>query len=363
MTQQPSGYEPGIVLLSRFPRLLDRGGWAAHLSDTVARFASRLFPASHRSVAFSPRSSQTSSSRGTLSITQLTSQLRGNMLASFALLTIARALGETSEQGKPRAVVCIRSSQRLSCTIQRFETLWRDWVVCARVQYRNRQHPELDQLFSRTSRVMAYSAMLICDIKMVIRREAKVKVSSARVIRILKAARKAIISGQRITHLEQMQSWVLPEKPPPGTPASDASVLEYERRRRLNEKADTLVQRRKKPVQCCMFVALALYQFLYGDGLHEFVAEYEDEVVRDTFSRAISIDDAKTYESLQLTDHCRARLTPPQDKIPKSGIPFGELTCIPRFVRNPMACGTPVVTNQFRLESESPSRILVSASD
>lgn len=56
MTQQPTGYEPGIVLLSRFPRLLDRGGWAAHLSDTVARLASRVFPASHRSVAFSPRS-------------------------------------------------------------------------------------------------------------------------------------------------------------------------------------------------------------------------------------------------------------------------------------------------------------------
>ncbi|KAJ4318774.1 hypothetical protein N0V84_006674 [Fusarium piperis] len=274
------------------------------------------------------------------------------MLASFALITIARALGETSEQGRPPDVVCIQSSSRLSRTIQRFETLWKDWVVCARVQYRNRQHPELDQLFIRAFRVMAYSSILICDIKMVMRRKAKVKVPSDRLVKIMKTARKAIISGQRITHLDQMQSWVLPEKPPPETPASDASVLEYERRMRLNEKADTLVQRRKKPVQCCMFVALVLYQHLCEGGFNEFVAEYEDEVVRDTFSRAISIDDAKTYESLQLKNHCRARLTPPQDKIPKKGIPFGEFTCIPRFVRNPMACGAPVVTNQFRLEKD-----------
>ncbi|KAM5346835.1 hypothetical protein ACJ41O_009840 [Fusarium nematophilum] len=274
------------------------------------------------------------------------------MLASFALVTIARALGETPEQGKPTSVVYIRPSQRLSRTIQRFDSLWKDWIACLRIQNGNRQHPELDQLFARTSKVMVYSAILICDIKMKARRGGKIAISSARITKILKDVRKAIRSGQRITHLDQLQSWELPERPPPGTPPTDASLQEYERRRSLNEKAGTLVERRKKPVQCCMFVAFALYQFLYGEELHEFVAEYEDEVVRETFSRAISIDDAKTYEGLQLKDHCRARLTPPQDKVPRSCIPFGELTCIPRYVRNPMACGTPIVSNQLRLKDD-----------
>ncbi|KAH6959689.1 hypothetical protein BKA56DRAFT_702139 [Ilyonectria sp. MPI-CAGE-AT-0026] len=116
---------------------------------------------------------------------------------------------------------------------------------------------------------------------------------------------------------------------------------------RVNDTANTLVERRKKPVQCCMFVALALFQFLYPDGVHDFVAEYEDEVVLKTSNRTISVDDAKTYERLQLKDHYRARLTLPQDKILRSGMPFDELTCIPRFVRNPMACGAPIVTNQY----------------
>lgn len=85
-------------------------------------------------------------------------------------------------------------------------------------------------------------------------------------------------------------------------------------------------------------------QFLYLGEVHDFAAEYEDEVIGQTFNRTVSVDDKKTYESLQLKQHCRARLTPPQNKIPKSGVPFGELICIPRFVRNPMVCGAPIVT-------------------
>ncbi|KAF7544666.1 hypothetical protein G7Z17_g9770 [Cylindrodendrum hubeiense] len=271
------------------------------------------------------------------------------MLVSFALGTIARALGETSEQGKPKPTVAIESTPRLSRTIQRFESLWRDWAECLRVQYRNNEDPELDKLFARTARVMAGSSIIFSNMKMKAKR-GKVEMSSGPLVKILRNARKAIVSSQRITHIKELQTWVLTEKPPPGTSPSDTDLQEYERRKRANDKASALVERRKKPVQCCMFVALALFQFLYPDEVHDFVAEYEDEVIRETFNRTISVDDAKTYERLQLKQHCRARLTPPQDKIPRSGMPFGELTCIPRFVRNPMACGAPIVTNQYRVE-------------
>lgn len=276
------------------------------------------------------------------------------MLASFALLIIARALGETPEQGKPGPVSVVSSTERLSRTIYRYESLWKDWVEASRIQYNDRQHPELDKLFSRTAKVMADSAIIISDIKMKIAKESRLEIPSDRLVKVMKMTRKALISGQRITHLEEIQTWILPEHPPIGTGISHSSISikEYQRRKTLNDKANTLIERRKKPVQCCMFVALAFYQFLYEYDLHEFVAEYEDEVVRETFSRAISVDDAKTYEQLQMSQHSRARLTPPQDRIPKSGLPFGETTCIPRTVRNPMACGMPVVTNQFRLEGK-----------
>ncbi|CAM1502122.1 Fc.00g041060.m01.CDS01 [Cosmosporella sp. VM-42] len=271
------------------------------------------------------------------------------MLASFALVIIARALGETPEQGKPTPAIEIAKNERLDCTIQRFEALWKGWVESSRLQFSNRQHPQLGKLFSRTARVMADSATIICDIKMKISRGEKLEFPTSRLIKILRNTRKAIISGQRITHLKEVETWVL-NKPLPGTLPTDASVKEYERKKRHNDKANTLIDRRKKPIQCCMFVALFIYQFLHRGGLHEFVAEYEDEVVRETFNRALSVDDAKTYERLQLKYHSRARLTPPQDRIPRHGLPFGEKTCIPRTVRNPMACGMPVVTNQLRLE-------------
>ncbi|KAH6980458.1 hypothetical protein EDB80DRAFT_899603 [Ilyonectria destructans] len=229
------------------------------------------------------------------------------MLVSFALVTIARALGETPGQGKPKLILVITATPRLSRTTQRFESLWRDWAECLRVQYRNNEDSELDKLFARTARVMARSSIIFANIKM-------------------KAKRG---------------------KPPPGTSSSDSELQEYERKKRVNGEANNLVERRKKPVQCCMFVTLSLFQFLYPDEVHDFVAGCEDEVVLKTFNRTISVDDAKTYERLQLKYHCRARLTPPQDKIPRSGMPFDELTCIPRFVRNPMTCGAPIVTNQY----------------
>jgi hypothetical protein len=278
------------------------------------------------------------------------------MLASFALLIIARALGETPEQGKPGPVSVVSSTERLSRTIYRYESLWKDWVEASRIQSSDRQHSELDKLFSRTAKVMAESAIIISDIKMKIAKEGSLEIPSDRLVKVMKMTRKALISGQRITHLEEIQTWILPEHPPLGTGPPYSSMTEYQRRKTHNDKANTLIERRKKPVQCCMFVALAFYQFLYEYDLHEFVAEYEDEVVRETFSRAISVDDAKTYEQLQMSQHSRARLTPPQDKVPKIGLPFGETTCIPRTVRNPMACGMPVVTNQFRLEGKSPIR-------
>ena len=272
------------------------------------------------------------------------------MLASFALLIIARALGETPEQGKPGPVTAVSSTERLGRTIQRFENLWKDWVEASRIQFSDRQSPELDKLFSRTAKVMASSAIIVSDMKMKIAKEGQLEIPSDQLVKVMKLTRKALISGQRITHLEEIQTWALPEQTAAGLASSGISVKEYERRKTWNDKANTLIERRKKPVQCCMFVALAFYQFLYEHDLHDFVAEYEDEVVRETFSRAISVDDAKTYEQLQMSQHSRARLTPPQDRMPKSGLPFGEIACIPRSVRNPMACGTPVVTNQLRLE-------------
>ncbi|KAK7425801.1 hypothetical protein QQZ08_007650 [Neonectria magnoliae] len=278
------------------------------------------------------------------------------MLASFALVTIARALGETPEQDKPTPTIVIKSTPRLSRTIQRFESLWQHWAKCLTVQYRDDQHPELDKLFTRTARVMASSSIVFSNIKMKAKK-GKMEIGSAPLVKILKNTRKAIVASQRLTHIKELESWVLDEKCPPTPPLSGSDLQEYKRKRQANDKANILVERRKRPVQCCMFVALALFQLLYPDELHDFVAEYENELVRETFDRAIAVDDAKTYERVQLKRHCRARLTPPQDKIPKHGIPFGEITCIPRFVRNPMACGAPIVTNQFRNEKNEQEYI------
>ncbi|KAH6973537.1 hypothetical protein BKA56DRAFT_591975 [Ilyonectria sp. MPI-CAGE-AT-0026] len=275
------------------------------------------------------------------------------MLVSFALAAIARALGETPEQGRPKPTVAITSTPRLTRTIQRFESLCRDWAECLRVQYYNVEDPELDKLFARTARVMSGSSIIFSDIKMKTRRGG-VEISSGALVKILRSTRKAIVSSQRITHTKELQTWVLPTKPPPGTPSSDPAFQEYQRRKRINDKARLLVERRKRPVQCCMFIALALFQFLYPDEVHDFVAEYEDEIVHETFDRTLSVDDAKTYERLQLKHHCRARLTPPQGKMPRRVVPYGELACIPRFVRNPMACGAPIVTNQYRVKSNAP---------
>ncbi|KAH7176578.1 hypothetical protein EDB81DRAFT_773040 [Dactylonectria macrodidyma] len=272
------------------------------------------------------------------------------MLVSFALATIAHALGETPEQGKPTPTIPIALTPRLDRTIQRFESLWKQWADCLRVHYQGSQQHELDKLFVRTARVMAGSSIIFSNIKMKAKK-GKLDVSSEPLVKIMKNTRKAIISGQRITHIKELQTWALPDKPPPGTPPSAPSVQEYERRKRINDKAGTLNERRKKPVQCCMFIALALFQLLYPEEEHDFTAEYEDEVVRETFNRTISIDDAKTYERLQLKEHCRTRLTPPQDRIPKNVVPFGDFTCIPRSARNPTACGAPIVTNQYLLWS------------
>ncbi|KAF7559486.1 hypothetical protein G7046_g4665 [Stylonectria norvegica] len=256
------------------------------------------------------------------------------MLATFALLVIASALSETSEQGKSNAVVMTPKTERLSRTISRFQVLWEDWVEASRIQFRNRQHPELDKLFSRTARVMADSAIVISDIKMKIPVDGQVKISSSRLLKILKNARKAIRSGQRISHLEELQSRARPVKFAPGI-ASDVSRKNHERKKRLSDKADTLVERRKKPVQCCMFVALAFYQFLHGDEVHDFVAEYEDEVVRETFSSSILVDDAKTYEQLQLKNHFRARPRPPKEGVQMCGLSARRTAYVPHTVPTP----------------------------
>lgn len=89
------------------------------------------------------------------------------------------------------------------------------------------------------------------------------------------------------------------------------------------------------------------FQLLYPGEDHDFVAEYEDEVVRETFDRTISIDDAKSYEKLQMKGHCRARLTAPTDRIQKWNLPMDRREFILRFVRNPMTCGTPLVSNLY----------------
>ncbi|KAH7158131.1 hypothetical protein B0J13DRAFT_189369 [Dactylonectria estremocensis] len=274
------------------------------------------------------------------------------MLVSFALATIAQALGETTEKSKPNPTIPITSTPRLDRTIRRFESLWKQWADWLKVHYQGGEHHELDKLFVRTARVMASSSIIFSNIKMKAKK-GKVEVSSEPLVNIMKNTRKAIISSQRITHIQELQTWILPNKPAPDTPQSDPGVQEYERRKRINDKAGILNERRKKPVQCCMFVALALFQILYPEVEHDFTAEYEDEVVRETFNRTLSIDDAKTYERLQLKGHCRTRLTPPQDRIPKTVVPFGEFTCIPRFVRNPMACGAPIVTNQYLLRGNT----------
>lgn len=222
------------------------------------------------------------------------------MLASFALLVIARALGETPEQGKPSPICTISYTQRVDLRTRRFEKLWADWAAASRVQFYE-QYPELYRLFSRTSKVMADFSIVISDLKMKIP-EGKLVIPSAQLVDILINTRKGIVAAQKITHMEEIRTWKLTEAPP-GTPPSDPSVVEYERRRKLNEKATTIVERRKKPVQCCMFVALAIYQFLYGDETHDFVAPYEDEVVAPTFNRTISIDDGKSYTWLVLAQH------------------------------------------------------------
>ncbi|KPM40430.1 hypothetical protein AK830_g6100 [Neonectria ditissima] len=278
------------------------------------------------------------------------------MLTTFALATIARALGETPEQGRPMPKVGITSTPRLIRTIQRFESLWKSWAQCLRVQQQEEQHPELEPFFTRTARVMISSSIVFSNIKMKAKK-GNMEIASAPLVEILKKTRSAIISSQKITHIKALKSWVLAEKLPPRPSSPGPELDEYNRRKLVNDRAKLLHKRRKRPVQCCMYVALALFQLLYPEELHDFVAEYENELVRECFDRALWIDDAKTYEQLQLKGHCRARLTPPQDKIPKAGIPFGEISCTPRFVRNPMACGAPIVTNQVRSQKNEQEYI------
>ncbi|KAH6888033.1 hypothetical protein B0T10DRAFT_65907 [Thelonectria olida] len=268
------------------------------------------------------------------------------MQATFALQIIAWALGETPEQGKPTKKVVVTPTPRLIRTVHRFKALFRSWITSHVDQFEKERYPELDRLFSELYRVMTQSSIIFSNLKMKAD-HGSIEVETAQIISILKSTRKAIIAAQNITHMRGLEGWTLPERPPSETSHSDATLLKYERMELQNEKRATIVYRRKRAIQCCMFVALSLFQFLYPGDLHDFVAEYEDEVVRETFDRTVSIDDAKTYESLQMKGHCRARLTAPADRIPKWNVPLNQRSIIPRFVRNPMRCGAPIVSNLY----------------
>lgn len=217
------------------------------------------------------------------------------MLVTFALALISQALDETPGLEQPEPVIILKSTDRLVRTIQRFEYMWSDWVAASRVHMAIHQHQQLDKLYAWTRKLMTKMAVVVSDIKMKISQEREVGISTMFILDILRDARKAIKSGQMINHLPN-----IPQEMYVDVVLKDGSfeeVVERGHRDRVtNQKASGLKARRTKPLQCCMFVTLVLYQFLWGSELHDLVAEYEDEIVKDTFERVLFVDDARTYE-------------------------------------------------------------------
>ncbi|KAI9163354.1 hypothetical protein HJFPF1_04962 [Paramyrothecium foliicola] len=261
------------------------------------------------------------------------------MQVTFALTAMEAA--KLSSRGVKS--VCVDSSIQLNNLLQRFESLretWNSWK-----DDRDNDYPELNNLKAGTERVMQDASLAVADVRIALTKASSVTMERLRIVQILRNTKKAIRAGQKITHMEGFKTWVLPARPPAGTEPSKEWSEDYDRRKTQNKKANAISERRKRPLQCCMYIALAFSQFLQSNDM---VAEYESEVVCETFDRALAVDDGKTYEWSQLKDHCLARLHPPIDRWPRSYIPYKEEDdYVPLRVRNPWNVGFPIVTNQL----------------
>lgn len=261
------------------------------------------------------------------------------MLVTFALNTMRTILNK-----RPLVQdVHVLPSPQLDQMTDRFETLRKNWNESQRLD--RSELPELEELFRRTGIVMKEAELLTSDIKSTLPKAPFMVLERARLAQLFSRTRKAIRAGQKITHRKAFPKRTIPRKPRGETPPSDEWLADYDSRKKHNRKANALVDRRKQPLQCCMFVAVAFSQLLEENDM---LAEYESEIVGECFNRALKVDDGKMYVASQIRDHSLARLLPPPERYPKLWIHEGdEGLVVPCIVRNPLRVGAPVVTNQL----------------
>ena len=259
-------------------------------------------------------------------------------LVTFALDTITT----TIELTKGVRIITLRPSQRLDQMFERMEFLekkWREWKRQSRDGL-----PELSQLFMRTDAAMLEATRLSWDVKNTLQLEqAEMTVPRACIERIFSKTRKAVRAGQKITHMESFQTWKLPREPAVGEEPSEPWTEEHRIKQRQNRRAGVLMERRKQPLVCCMFISVAFARLLRES---EMLEEYEQEILLPEFALSLSVDDAKTYENLRVKGHTMARLLAPPERYPRSWIEnWDEELVTPCFVRNPLGVGVPVVSN------------------
>lgn len=260
------------------------------------------------------------------------------MLVTFALITMEAML----KQGPPTPAVRVKQCDQVDQMISRLATLRKSWIESKQVDWS--EAPELDELFSKTDIVMDEADLIAFDIRQALRKNSSTTVERAQLVQLFKKTKKAIRTGQKITHLDAARRRKI-EKRSADTPPSDEWLEEYRMKKKRNKKAQTIETGRKRPLQCCMFVAVAFSQLLAENDM---LAEYETEILDRSFDKLLSVDDGKTYQWSQIEDHSIARLTPPPERYPRIWLHEGiEDTVIPRVVRNPLPVGAPVLTNQL----------------
>lgn len=265
------------------------------------------------------------------------------MLVTFALITIEDA--KARSKGTPE-LVHIESSTQTDNLIERFEGLrqsWKEWKA-EQAADKKKDHAELHNLAKATDGVMQDATLAVADVRIALEKASSLAMERLRIIRILRRTKKAIREGQRITHVEGFKNqhlngsreeieWSRNTTQDDDTPPEDPKL------------ADSISARRRRPLQCCMYVALAFAQLLWSCDM---VAEYEAEVVQKTFDTALRVDDGKIYQQMQLKNHCLARLHPPTNRWPAHYVRFEEKKeYTPLMVRNPLHVGPPIITNRM----------------
>ena len=279
------------------------------------------------------------------------------MQVTFALAAMDMTLQRTSSAEK----IVLKHDVEKRRTTKRFDALQKLWSEYQKTG--RRRIPEIQELIARTEKAMAAGKRLMKLLETTAMPGlGPISLGRARFTRLFRKVKKALRAAQKMTHTTAFETWRLPPKTSDGKIIGDMTEVEYSRREEQNNKAEELAARRQRPVQCCMFLAVALSRLLEENDM---LAEYEREIVGPLFERALVVDDAKTYEWSQMKDHNIARLLPPPSRYPKIWIrPGEEKRFAPRVVRNPGKVGTTVVTNQkFPGAGKNPNSFALAFSD